>query len=60
MNESDLTIHKAALLEALACFESSICIRSIQVLEDERIMITGKQGDRVVFYVYEDRCWVEA
>lgn len=59
MNEADLTIRKAALLEALACFESSIRIRSIQVLEDGRIMITGKQGDRVVFYVYEDQCWVE-
>lgn len=59
MNEADLTIRKAALLEALASFESSIRIRSIQVLEDGRIMLTGKQGDRVVFYVYEDRCWVE-
>lgn len=59
MNETDLTIRKAVLLEALASFESSIRIRSIQVLEDGRIMLTGKQGDRVVFYVYEDRCWVE-
>lgn len=59
MNEADLTIRKAVLLKALASFESSIRIRSIQVLEDGRIMLTGKQGDRVVFYVYEDRCWVE-
>lgn len=59
MSETDLTIRKAVLLEALASFESSIRIRSIQVLEDGRIMLTGKQGDRVVFYVYEDRCWVE-
>lgn len=59
MNEADLTIRKAVLLEALARLESSIRIRSIQVLEDGRIMLTGKQGDRVVFYVYEDQCWVE-
>lgn len=59
MNEAGLTVSKAALLEALARFESSIRIRSIQVIEDEMIMITGKQGDRVVFYVYEDQCWVE-
>ena len=59
MNDDHLTIRKAVLLEALDSFESSIRIRSIQVIEDGRIMITGKQGDRVVFYVYEDGCWVE-
>lgn len=59
MNEAKLTIRKAVLLEALARLESSIRIRSIQVLEDGRVMLTGKQGDRVVFYVYEDQCWVE-
>ena len=59
MDATDLTICKAALLEALTRFEGSIRIRSIQVLEDGRIMLTGKQGDRVVFYVYDDQCWVE-
>lgn len=59
MGETELTIRKAVLLEALARLESSIRIRSIQVIEGERIMITGRQGDRVVFYVYEDQCWVE-
>lgn len=34
MNEAGLTVSKASLLEALARFESSIRIRSIQVVED--------------------------
>ena len=59
MNESDLTIRKAVLIEALACFESSVRIRSVQVIEGGKIMITGKQGDRVVFYVYDGQWWVE-
>lgn len=59
MNEASLTVSRTALLEALARFESSIRIRSIQVVEDGVIMITGKRGDRVVFYVYDGQWWVE-
>lgn len=52
-------VPRVEILEALARWDSSIRICQITVGPEGKLIIAGKQGDREVFYVYEDRCWVE-
>lgn len=52
-------VTKVEILEALTRWDSSIRICRITVGPDGKLIVEGKQGDRGVVYVYQDRCWVE-
>ena len=52
-------VTKVEILEALTCWDSSIRICRITAGPDGKLIVEGKQGDRGVVYVYQDRCWVE-
>lgn len=52
-------VRKVEILEALARLDGSIRICRITAGPEGKLIVEGKQGDRGVVYVYEDRCWVE-
>lgn len=52
-------VTKVEILEALIRWDSSIRICRITAGPDGKLIVEGKQGDRGVVYVYQDRCWVE-